>query len=111
MGIRRGSTPTISVTAQGVDLTESTVYVTIEQSDIQVTKVVPSTDGSGWMEKKGNDTDVCVILSQAETLKLRPTKAQIQLRWIEADGTSHVSDIKTLTLTKTLLEGVIAYVR
>ena len=111
MAIRRGSTPTLTITAKDVDLIGKTVYVTIDQpQNGQLTKVCPNTDGSVWMETSGSDTEVNVFLSQHDTMAFRPGKAQVQLRWIEEDGTAHVSDIATMNLSKTLLEGVIRYV-
>lgn len=111
MAIRRGTTPTLTITAEGIDLIGKAIYITIAQSNNgQLTKVFPNEDGSVWLESKYDGTDINVYLSQHDTLKFHPGRAEVQIRWIEEDGTAHASDIKNITLTKTLLEGVIQYV-
>lgn len=111
MAIRRGTTPTLTITAEGIDLIGKTVYVTIDQAGHgQLTKLFPNNDGSIWLESEGSNTLIHVYLSQHDTMAFKPGKAQIQIRWIEEDGTAHASDICTIMLTKTLLEGVIKYV-
>lgn len=111
MAIRRGTTPTLTITAENIDLIGKTVYVTIDQAGHgQLTKLFPNNDGTVSLEQYNSDTLIHVFLSQHDTMAFRPGKAQIQIRWIEEDGTAHASDIVTITLTKTLLEGVIKYV-
>ena len=111
MAIRRGTTPTLTITAEQIDLTGKTIYVTIDQAGHgQLTKLFPNSDGSVWVETSENDSLIHMILSQHDTMAFKPGKAQVQIRWIEEDGTAHASNIVTITLTKTLLEGVIKYV-
>lgn len=109
MSIRRGTTPLLTITAEGVSLEESTVYVTIAQSDRKITKCNTDKTGTVDVEDLGENSIVKVMLSQAETLNLMPGPASVQLRWVEADGTAHASDIGRIKLDKTLLEGVIKY--
>ena len=111
MAIRRGTTPTLTITAEGIDLAGKTVYVTIDQpNNGQLTKVYPSNDGAVSLEYYAGNTNINVFLSQRDTLAFSPGKAHVQIRWIEADGTAHESDICTITFSKVLLEGVIRYV-
>lgn len=111
MAIRRGTTPTLTITAEGIDLIGKSLYITIAQANNgQLTKIFPNEDGSVWLETVGDDTIINVYLSQHDTLAFHPGRAELQIRWIEEDGTAHASDIKNITLTKTLLEGVIKYV-
>lgn len=111
MAIRRGTTPTLTITAESIDLTDKTIYITIDQANgRQITKLYPNNDGSVWLERVGENTDINVYLSQHDTMAFHPGRAEVQIRWIEEDGTAHASEIKNITLTKTLLEGVIKYV-
>lgn len=111
MAIRRGTTPTLTITAESVNLIGKTIYITIDQAgNGQLTKLFPNNDGSVVVSQDGTNSQVQVFLSQHDTLAFKPGKAQVQIRWIEEDGTAHSSDIATVTLSKTLLEGVIKYV-
>lgn len=110
MAIRRGSTPILTITAENIDMRDCTVYVTLKQEGIvQITKRT-DTNGAVWMEYEEPNTIINVTLSQADTMQLKPGRTLIQLRWIEEDGTAHVSDIARIEMSKTLLEGVIAHV-
>ena len=113
MAIRRGTTPTLTITAEGIDFTDKTIYITIAQANngklTKLTKTYPNADGSVWIEASETASDINVILSQHDTLSFQPGRAEVQIRWIEEDGTAHASDIKAITLTKILLEGVIRY--
>ena len=108
MAIRRGTTPALIITAEGVDLTGCTVYVTIWQS---ITKLIKKTgdDGSVWMDVEDNNTIIYVVLSQAESLSFKQGKALVQIRWVEEDGTAHASDIASTNLHRVLQEGVIEH--
>lgn len=111
MAIRRGATPILVITAKDADLIGTTVYVTIAQANgRKLTKMYPNNNGSVTLEASGDDTKVKVFLSQKDTLGFHQGKAEVQLRWIEEDGTAHVSNIKSINLSRTLLEGVIRYV-
>lgn len=111
MAIRRGTTPTITITAEGIDLRGSSVYVTIAQADRKLTKRSDDSHGEVWTDYDGINSEVYVILSQNDTLYLRPGNAEIQIRWIDADENAHASDIKRIQLGKTLMEGVIKHGR
>ena len=109
MAIRRGSTPILTVTVIGEDLTQSEVYLTIRQGETLLTKKTPSEDASIWMVKDGDNTVISAVLSQEETLAFNNGSSVVQIRWVEEDGTAHVSDIGTIILTDVLLKGVIEY--
>lgn len=109
MAIRRGSTPTITLTIDGADLTDATTYFTVKQGTETLTKVAPGEDPSIWIEVYEDGSDVCVVLSQEDTLKFIEGVAEVQIRWIDADGTAHVSGVVRMTFDKVLLEGVIEH--
>lgn len=108
--IRQGASPVLEITAIGTDITNATVYVTLDQGDVQITKSnYKQNDPSVTMRADGNDTDITVILSQEETLWLRPGSARVQLRWIFDDGTADASDMGRIEIGEALLKGVIRH--
>lgn len=122
--MRRGSTPVIilNVTFPLDDngdpvniLSGCDIYVTIDQDGLQVTKDTVDNDGSLILVPVYDDENVQtglkiqVNLSQSDTLKFDIGTARVQTRWIEADGTAHVSDISKAKFTEVLLEEVISH--
>jgi hypothetical protein len=103
--MRRGTTPTIVITVTGEDFDGSTLYVTIEQGALELTKtgsdvtVTPTETGS----------TVSLYLTQEETLMFGKGKASIQIRWINGSGVAQASPIRTIDVSPILLEGVIEY--
>lgn len=101
----RGTTPTIVINVIGEDFSGDTLYVTLEQEKIELTKtgedvvVTPTEDGS----------TVEIFLSQEDTLAFAKGNARIQIRWINASGVAQASPIKTIAVDPILLEGVITY--
>ena len=57
----------------------------------------------------GTSSTIAIRLSQEQTLGLREGKASIQVRFVSADGTAKATDIKEITVSRVLLERVIAY--
>lgn len=103
--MRRGTTPTIVIRVTGEDFEGSTLYVTLEQNTVEITKtgtdviVTPTETGSV----------VNVFLSQEETLQFSKGNAKIQIRWIDSSGIAQASPVKTIDVGEILLEGVISY--
>ena len=110
VNITRGSTPILPIYMDGVDLTDATVYFTINQNDRKWTKVYPSLDGSVVAEYDGTKTTFTLYLSQHDSLYLREGKAELQPRIIYEDGTCPPVGVKQINIKKVLLEGVITYV-
>ena len=103
--MRRGSTPLNRFTSD-IDLTGATVYVSYEQDDRMV------------IDKAGDDVIVeatesgCLIkvrLSQEETLRFRPGRAYIQVRYVTAEGTADASNIVEVMIGKIIKDGEIFY--
>lgn len=107
--IRQGTTPAIEITAIDEQISDATVYVTIDQGDLQLTKSTKDTNYPVVTEASGNNTIVTAYLSQSETMRLRPGPGKIQLRWIFEDGTAGASDKGYVEIGETLLKGVITY--
>lgn len=129
--MRRGSTPIVvldfTVDSLG-DIAEEyyhdgdifqncDVYVTIDQNGNQVTRSTFDDDGTVTFAPIYDDDDeterigtrIFVFLSQQDTLNLDVGRAEVQVRWIQSDGTAHVSDISAITITRVLLEEVILH--
>ena len=101
--MRRGTTPTLILPITGLDVSElKTIYVTIEQDSLEVTK----TNDEILIDTEENV--IKVPLSQEETLKFKVGVANVQIRGLlEDDATAIASNIKTLKIGDVLLDGVI----
>jgi hypothetical protein len=101
--MRRGTTPTLTCTVNGADLSSTTFYVTIEQDEVELNIKNP--------DCKTTETgcEITVVLTQEQTLQLRSGRAQIQIRWIDENGTASATPVKTLDVEKILKEGEISY--
>lgn len=103
--MRRGTTPTININVTGETFAGATLYVTIEQGALEITK----TNDDLTVTVDGNNSVVSVFLTQEETLQFVQGNARIQIRWITSDGTAKASPIKNIIINPILLEGVITY--
>lgn len=113
--IRQGTTPALDIILNQEAIQDCTVYVTIDQGSRQLMKtnyhkdpsiiVVPIYDEEGTQI----GSNITVILSQAETLWLRPGHGKVQVRWIGEDGIADSSEIARIEIPKSLYKGVIAY--
>lgn len=148
--IRQGTTSALEIRLFDEAVQDATVYVTIDQGDVQITKsnyhdnpeVIlepvyeeieiepepipeveePVDEGDepytglpplpeSEPEPVGEQiaTDITVIFSQRETLRLRPGHGAVQVRWIDETGTADGSAIGRIELPKALFKGVIVY--
>lgn len=102
-----GTTPTLTLRVNNntLDLAlASSVYFTMTQGATEITKT------NDWMEIETNV--VRVWMSQKDTLRLRPGKADIQLNWtypqeIDHDRKRNATKPKTIDVTRQLLTRVI----
>lgn len=100
------TTPTISRTLDGVDLTDKKVYVTIAQNNAKLTK--SDTDISVSVEE-GNTT-VEFMLTQEESAMFAPSHpARLQINWIDQEGVRDASSITPIKVFQNLLNEVISY--
>ena len=111
MRMRRGTTPTVTLTitnedGSACDLTTQDVYVTFEElgSKLEITKESEDVD----MSTSENATIIDVFLTQEETLKFHAgRKVRVQVRAKDAHGAAVATDIKSFNVGEILLEGEI----
>ena len=95
--IIRWTTPTVVLKVKGADLTGMDVYVTFRQNGSTVTFEDPG------LSYDGEDTDVTVPLTQAETAGLRPGTAKVQVNIVH-DGQRDATAIKEVCILGNLLD-------
>lgn len=94
----------MTLTIEGIDLSDSEVYVTFVQYDTTLTK---KDDGIAVAYKDGRST-VSVFMSQEETGMFRSGKeAKVQVNYIDAYGNRHASRIRGVNVENNLLEEVL----
>lgn len=101
--MRRGTTPTITCKLDGADLSEATVYVTLQQGGTEIEIKNPE------VETTETGCKLTIILTQEQTLKLKAGTVDIQLRWINSDGSALATDVAQIEVYKILKQGVISY--
>lgn len=101
--MRRGTTPTLTITVTGMDVTDlKTIKVTFKQGNIELTK---ATDD---VTIDAENNAISVPLTQEDTLKFGSGAVNVQIRGLLADGvTAIASGIKSFSMDKILLDGVI----
>lgn len=98
--MRQGTTPTIQITINDIDLNEmQNIYVVFEQNGYILKKE------SSDLEIEENT--ISVSLSQEETLNFKEGTCNIQLRMITKGGVAIASPIKTTKVYRVLNKEVI----
>lgn len=93
--MRQGTTPTIQITINDIDLNEmQNIYVVFEQNGYILKKE------SSDLDIEGNT--ISVSLSQEETLNFKEGTCNIQLRMITKGGAAIASPIKTTKVYRVL---------
>ena len=100
----RGTTPDFLLTVNA-DLVDKAVFVTISQPR---TRLTLTGDDLG-IASDGTNSVIQIRLTQKQTLALSVGKADIQVRFIDENGIARATEIKTLDVTRVLLERVIHY--
>lgn len=104
MSIMCGETPGL-ILELDANLTGKTVYVRIKQL-----QTVIDLSGERLGIVYGNDVTVITAkLTQAETLRLRPGQADIQVHWIGPDGDAPLTNICQITVRRSLWSEVIEF--
>lgn len=104
------TTPTITLTVEGVDLTGKNIYATLEQGCRQLTK--KGTDMTVTTETVSGRTDtiLTMMLTQNESALFDFNKnASVQVNWITAGGVRGATEIKKIDVMRNLLDEVIEY--
>lgn len=99
--MRRYTTPTLQLTVKGVDLTDTSVYVTLAQYEKSITVENPQ------MSYDGEDTLIEVDMSQADSGGFQRGSAQVQINWKDTAGKRDATVIKTICVGDNLLREVI----
>lgn len=97
----RYTTPTITLTVEGVDLTEQEVYVTLCQRNRTLTIEQPA------MALEGEDTVITVPLTQVQTGGLAEGTTSVQVNWLDGQGHRDATEIGTLEVGRNLLAEVV----
>lgn len=98
--MRQGTTPTIQITINDIDLNEmQNIYVVFEQNGYILKKE------SSDLNIEGNI--ISVLLNQEETLNFKEGTCNIQLRMITKGGVAIASPIKTTKVYRVLNKEVI----
>lgn len=100
----RGTTPDY-ILAVNANLSDKTVYVTISQLR---TKLTLTGDELSIASDSGGST-IAIRLTQQQTLGLAVGKAEVQCKFIGADGVTRATDIQPITVDRALLERVVEY--
>ena len=99
--MRRYTTPTVTVTVEGVDLTTSTVLVTFQQRSNRLTVEGPS------MELQGEDTVISVPLSQLQTGGFAEGSIEVQVNWLDGYGHRDATTVAAIQVERNLLAEVV----
>lgn len=102
----QGTTPPYILTVTGWDLTDKTVFVTLEGRDHnQVTK----TGDDLTIAYSDNDSTIAFRLTQEETFALKVGEVDVQVRFIDADGIANGTDIVMVQNLRALLQKIIQH--
>lgn len=104
------TTPTITLTVEGVDLSTVDVYVTLEQGTHELNKSGTDLNITTDTHDQTTDTNIAFMLTQQESASFRFNSAvSVQVNWIDASGTRLATEIKTVPVMRNLLDRVINY--
>ena len=101
----QGTTPTYVLSIEGYDLTDATVFVTLQNGNKQFTL-----EGDRLTVACEDDTTTITFsFSQAETFRLPTGTLLCQVRWVNEDTSAFVTDQVQLAVNPVLLKKVIEY--
>ena len=103
--MRQGTTPAYTLTISGYDLTDKTVFVAIKERG----KMLVLSGNRLSIAYDDGTSAIVFSLTQEETLALPTGQAEVQVRFIDSQGTAKATDIKAITVERILQPGVIAY--
>jgi len=106
----RWTTPTITLTVEGVDLTETDVYVSLEQGALEMVKTGSALIITTETHEQVTDTVIIFTLTQEESAAFNLGKAvSVQVNYISAQGVRDATEIKTISVARNLLDEVVSY--
>ena len=99
--MRRYTTPTVTLTVKGVDLTGMDVLVTFSQACRTLTVENPS------MTLDGEDTVISVPLTQVQTGGFADGSVEVQVNWLDGYGHRDATTVGTIEVGRNLLAQVV----
>lgn len=106
----RYTTPTISLSVDGADLTGKEVYVSLEQGNTELLKKGSDLTIDVEITDEHPVTHITFALTQEETAVFKcGSSIAVQVNWISADGVRAATGIKTINVKQNLLDSVIDY--
>lgn len=113
------TTPAISLTVEGNDLSHADVYVTLSQCPVEITKtgadlIVTTTEDNNASDSKVVaenviDSNIVFTLSQEESAMFKSGPVSIQVNWITDEGIRSATDTASIHVGGNLLDEKIDY--
>ena len=104
------TTPSITLTVEGVDLSWMNVYVSMEQGQKKLTKTGGSLIIRPIVEEETTDTTITFALTQEESAFFDfGKKVSVQVNWISSTGVRDATETKTIPVMRNLLDKVVEY--
>lgn len=104
--MRQGTTPPCALTVEGWDLTDKTVFVTLEDRDHHL---VTKTGEELTTAYSGGNSTIAFRLTQEETFRLHTGIIRVQVRFIDSNGIANATDTAEIKNLSVLLKDVIRY--
>lgn len=101
----QGTTPELMLKVEGTDLTDKTIFVTIRCGNYVLTK----TGNSLSVIYADNYSIVVVKLSQKETLMMKKSEAEVQVRFIDSSGFANATNKAKFNVKESLYQSIIKY--
>lgn len=107
----QGTTPALNCVVFNWDLTDKTVYLTIECGMTKITKyghelVITYVDDQPDTEPYSS---VICLLTQSDTLSMRGKEATIQMRFVDSNGMAYASTKAKIDINDVIYRAVIEY--
>ena len=99
--MRRFTTPTLTITVEGVDLTAQEVMVTFQQRSRTLTVEQPA------MALVDGDTVISVPLTQFQTGGFAEGSAEVQVNWLDGFGHRDATTVGAIQVERNLLAEVV----
>ena len=104
------TTPTISLTIEGIDISSQNVYVTLEQGSIELTKTGSDLTITTETVESVANTEISFELTQEESALFKfNASVSVQVNWISAQGVRGATEIKKISVLQNLLDKVVEY--
>lgn len=104
------TTPTISLTVEGVDLSGMDTYVSLEQGQKELTKTGDDLIIEPIVGTETTDTSITFTLTQEESAFYDFGKrVSVQVNWISSAGVRDATEVETIPVMRNLLDKVVEY--